>query len=148
MKSMFDPPARGEIIHRLRLLRPDSPRQWGTLDAPRMIAHLGDQMRLALGDIPPIPIAGIFRHAIFRFLAIYLLPWPKGKAKAPPESFSTPPSSWDTDLTGLIGLLERLAQRGPAGSWPDHPVFGPMTGRDWGALCYKHFDHHLRQFGV
>jgi hypothetical protein len=148
MKSMFDPVPRGEIISRLRALRADSPRQWGTLDAPRMIAHLADQMRLTLGDIPPVAINGPFRIPALRWLAIYLLPWPKGKAKGPPETFSTAPASWEADLAGLIGLLERLEERGPAGSWPDHPIFGPMTGRDWGALCYKHFDHHLRQFGV
>jgi hypothetical protein len=28
------------------------------------------------------------------------------------------------------------------------PLFGPLTGREWGALAYKHADHHLRQFGV
>jgi hypothetical protein len=30
----------------------------------------------------------------------------------------------------------------------DRAVFGRISGRSWGALQYKHLDHHLRQFGV
>jgi hypothetical protein len=29
-----------------------------------------------------------------------------------------------------------------------HPFFGKLTIDEWGLLNYKHFDHHLRQFGV
>ena len=29
-----------------------------------------------------------------------------------------------------------------------HPFFGKMKLDEWGGLNYKHFDHHLRQFGV
>ena len=31
---------------------------------------------------------------------------------------------------------------------PAHPIFGPLTVRQWGVQGYKHTDHHLRQFGV
>lgn len=29
-----------------------------------------------------------------------------------------------------------------------HPSFGRMRPKDWDVLQYRHFDHHLRQFGV
>jgi hypothetical protein len=29
-----------------------------------------------------------------------------------------------------------------------HPVFGTLSGKAWGALGWRHLDHHLRQFGV
>jgi hypothetical protein len=29
-----------------------------------------------------------------------------------------------------------------------HLFFGPLTGQKWGETQYKHFDHHLGQFGV
>ena len=32
------------------------------------------------------------------------------------------------------------------GSWPENPVVGPLTGREWSHLMHKHLDHHLRQF--
>ncbi|MGH9801334.1 MAG: DUF1569 domain-containing protein, partial [Blastocatellia bacterium] len=31
---------------------------------------------------------------------------------------------------------------------PEHPAFGKLSTKDWGALTYKHMDHHFRQFGV
>ena len=34
------------------------------------------------------------------------------------------------------------------GEGPAHPLFGPMTWREWGVATYKHTDHHLRQFGA
>ncbi len=29
-----------------------------------------------------------------------------------------------------------------------HPFFGKLTYEEWGVLIYKHFNHHLKQFGV
>ena len=29
-----------------------------------------------------------------------------------------------------------------------HPAFGKMTAYEWGFSQWKHFDHHLNQFGV
>jgi hypothetical protein len=29
-----------------------------------------------------------------------------------------------------------------------HPMFGRMSGRLWSQLTYRHFDHHLTQFGA
>ena len=83
-----------------------------------------------------------------RYLAIYWIPWPKGRTQGPPEAFVTPPASWPDDVAELERLLDRFAERADRDDWPDHALFGPMTRRDWGFLCYKHFDHHLRQFGA
>ena len=47
----------------------------------------------------------------------------------------------------LIALVERFAARDPSSAWPEHALFGRMRGSEWSFFCYKHFDHHLRQFG-
>ena len=60
----------------------------------------------------------------------------------------TPPADWASDIEGLEALVERFAARDPHGDWLPHALLGPMSGRDWGVFCYKHFDHHLRQFGM
>lgn len=44
--------------------------------------------------------------------------------------------------------LERFATREPTGAWPAHPLFGALSGSDWGVLVYRHMDPHLRQFGA
>ncbi len=118
------------------------------MSAPRMVAHLTDQMHHCLGDSPVAARPGKLRWAPVRYASIYLLPWPKGRIKGPPEAFTTQPISWEADVAKLEALLERLATRDVAGCWPDHALFGRMSGHDWGVFVHKHFDHHLRQFGA
>jgi hypothetical protein len=52
------------------------------------------------------------------------------------------------DIETLTRLLETFSRTDRLGPWPDHPAFGRLSGAAWGALSYKHIDHHLRQFGV
>jgi hypothetical protein len=58
------------------------------------------------------------------------------------------PGEWTADVRELTGLVDRFATRDRAGAWPDHALFGSMTGDDWGVLMYRHTDHHFRQFGI
>ena len=129
-------------------LRPDADRVWGTMDAPRMVAHLCDQMRHTLGDAEVAARPGPPRWPGMKYAIIYLLPWPKGKIKGPEEAFMTPPGPWGDDIATLRGLVQRFVEDEARTSWPDHALFGPMSRRLWGAFCYRHFDHHLRQFGA
>jgi hypothetical protein len=52
------------------------------------------------------------------------------------------------DVAALEALVARFIARDPSGTWPEHPLFGPLTGLEWGVFSYRHFDHHLRQFGA
>jgi hypothetical protein len=148
MRSVFEPGDRGSLARRLRALRPDAAARWGRMDAPRMLCHIADQMRMALGEVPARPrlIAPLQNRAL-RFVAVYLLPWPKGRIPTVPEMQSTRAGVWDDDLASTEALLEAVARRGPDGRWAEHPAFGPLSGREWGWLVHKHIDHHLRQFG-
>jgi hypothetical protein len=60
---------------------------------------------------------------------------------------SRKPGEWEEEVEKLRVALSRFCERS-GDDWPAHPVFGRMTRRAWGALAYKHTDHHLRQFGV
>lgn len=148
MRSMGNPADRSELLARIRALRPDSPRRWGTMTAPRMVAHLTDQMGHTLGDHPCTPVRSFMNFPPIAWLAIYVIPWPKGRAKGPADAFVTQPGDWNDDIRRLEALVARFAERDPAGPWPPHALFGRMSGRDWGVFCYKHFNHHLTQFGV
>ena len=147
-RSMFDDSCRQAMLMRLRGLRPDTQARWGRMNAPQMVAHLTDQMHHALKDSPVAARPGVLRWPPVRFAAIYLLPWPKGRIKGPREAFLTQPTSWESDVGELEALLKRFDQSDPNGDWPDHALFGHMSGRDWGVFIHKHFDHHLRQFGA
>ncbi|HEY8223775.1 MAG TPA: hypothetical protein VIG25_00775 [Pyrinomonadaceae bacterium] len=145
---MFDKATKAELIERINHLRPNAARRWGRMTAPQMIVHLSDQMRQTLGDAVAAGRPGPLRNPLVRYLAIYWLPWPKGRIKGPPEAFVTKPTTWDADVATLIDLVNRFLERGPSGEWPDQALFGHMTGKSWGVFCHKHFNHHLTQFGV
>lgn len=136
------------LERRISMLQPDATPRWGRLTAPLMICHLSDQLRIALGQLPARPRRSILRYAIFRELALYMLPWPQGNVEGASEMFSTPPAQWPEDIMTLRGLMGRLVEEEHRGRWPDHPIFGHMSRGDWLALTRRHFDHHLRQFGV
>ncbi len=145
--TMFDEATRRRTVERLRSLKADTPQRWGKMNAPRMIAHLTDQMTHTLGDVPVAPIRGPLWNPLLRHAIIYWIPWPRGRVTGPPEAFVTKPVKWEADVARLEGLLDRLAARDPGGDWPIHAKFGHISGADWGVFCAKHFDHHLRQFG-
>jgi hypothetical protein len=146
-RTLFDPEVRRAVVDRIRGLAPETPRRWGRMTAPKVIVHLTDQMTHCLGDVPCRPVASVLRWAPLRYASIYLIPWPKGRVEGPPDAFVTRPGAWEGDVARLVALVERFGARDPGEAWPEHALFGRMRGRDWGFFCYKHFDHHLRQFG-
>ncbi len=147
-RSLFDGSNRRGIVNRLLGLERDTKPRWGRMGPPQMVAHLTDQMRHCLREVPVEPRPGVLRWPPVRLASIYLVPWPKGRIQAPPEALSTEPEVWEDDVRQLVALVERFAERGPDADWPEHALFGRMTGRDWGVFVHKHFDYHLRQFGA
>jgi hypothetical protein len=117
------------------------------MNAPRMVAHLADALKMALGELQVAPKQTPLRFPGIKQLVIYVLPWPPGAPTAP-ELLARAPAAWNGEVVTLSALLERFAERTASGSWPSHPAFGSMSGRAWGVLVYRHCDHHFRQFGV
>jgi hypothetical protein len=118
------------------------------MDAPRMIAHLIDQMRHTVSETRIRPRAHPLRFPPLKHLALYWVPWPKARVKGPRAAFVTKPGDWDSDIDTLEALLVTFETRPAEGFWAAHPFFGNMSKTDWGRFAYKHFDHHLRQFGA
>jgi DinB superfamily len=146
--SIFDAAARARILERLDSVSPASESRWGKMTVAQAVAHMGDQIRLALGEISPSGGGRApFRWAPMRHLAIHVMAWPQGKTQAPQESFTTSPREFAADVSRLRELIERVGARDEGGEWPVSTIFGRMTGRDWGVLTWRHLDHHLRQFG-
>lgn len=146
-KTVFHASARAELQQRLARLVPERAPRWGRLNAPRMVTHLSDAIRLAFSELPAAPKRTPLRLPVVKQLVIYLLPWPKGAPTAP-ELLARAPAAWNGEIVALSALIERFAARQATGSWPPHPAFGAMTGRAWGVLVYRHCDHHFRQFGI
>ncbi|HOX25605.1 MAG TPA: DUF1569 domain-containing protein [Candidatus Krumholzibacteria bacterium] len=144
IRSVLDDTEREDLRDRLRRLRPDAGAAWGTLDAPRMLCHVADQMRVALGDAPSRPVHTFVTRTLVKSLVVNTpLKPPRAKIRTAPEMLTSKPTSWDADLAACLELVERVG-RGLANAV--HPTFGPLSPAEWGRLCWKHLDHHLRQF--
>jgi len=139
--------SRHEIQYRLARLEPDRAPRWGTLDAPRMVVHLADSIRLAFGELQAKASPSPIGLPVVKQLAIYVLPWPHG-AQTAPELLARSPAAWNGEVVTLSALVEKFSTRSPREKWPRHPLFGAMSGRAWGVLAYRHCDHHFRQFGI
>lgn len=143
--TLFNPAARAAIRAHVDRLTPQHTPRWGRMDAGRMVVHVTAQLCAALGELPCTPQKTPFNNWLMRRLIVYG-PWPRGAPTAP-EFLATPPATWDEDVAALRGALDRFGARDERGAWPEHPAFGPLTGRMWGILSWRHMDHHLRQFG-
>jgi hypothetical protein len=147
MKSVFHQTDRRALARRLDSLTATKTPLWGRMDCQQMLAHLSDGVRMAMGELDVAPRPGPLRLAPVRHAVIYWLPFPKGAPTAP-ELLARRAEDPEAERTALKRLLEQLAAMEGAREWPDHPAFGRMRSRDWGALMHKHVDHHLRQFGA
>ena len=147
MKTAWNAANRRDLQSRVAALRPEARGHWGNMTAPQMVCHVVESLRMATGDLPVASKKSPIRYTPLKQLVIYWLPFPKGVPTAP-ELLARRAASWETDTLEARRLLDELAARDPAGTWPDHPVFGRLTRSAWGVLIYRHLDHHLRQFGV
>ena len=148
-RSLRDTAGRRAILERLATLTPEHSRLWGRMEPSQMLPHLASGLRLALGEKKPEGTPpGALRGAVLRRLAIYWLPWPKGKIESLPGAFNTPSAGFNRDREIAVELIERFASAPARTLGSIHPAFGRMSARDWDVLQYRHLDHHLRQFGV
>lgn len=147
MKTIWDQSSCEELLARAEKLTADSPAQWGKMNASRMLTHVTDGLRMTMGEMEIAPKMTPFRFPPLRYLIIYVLPFPKGAPTAP-QLLERVPGEWERELAEFKTVFARLAASSQRTDWPEHPAFGKMSRKDWGALCYKHLDHHFRQFGV
>jgi Protein of unknown function (DUF1569) len=132
-------------------VRPDSTARWGRMSAHQMICHLGDSLRMALGERAVSAAAGPLQRTVVKWTALYLpLPWPGGIPTRPEidqEAGGTKPLDFVSDVAQVESLLTLVATE-PRTDWPLHPIFGRMSQKAWLRWAYLHTDHHLRQFGA
>lgn len=146
--SLLDAATRERYVGRIRSLSPDARPRFGTLTAERMVCHVHDGLRIAFGELTPPPQRTPLKNALGRWFVIWSpVPWPKGRIKAPPSFFATPPSPrFEEDRDALIAAVRRF-ERPDEVAWAESPFLGPLTAREWAALNARHLDHHLSQFG-
>ena len=148
MPLLHDQAVRSRIERRLQALTPDTRPRWGKMSVDQMLWHLNQAIAGALGEIqvtplekkPPLP------GWLMKFLVINA-PWGKG-APTMPGFVAKGSYDFEAERTRSIRLLQAFVAKPIESEWPRNALFGAVTGRDVSRLHAKHFDHHLRQFGV
>jgi hypothetical protein len=147
MKSIWREDDRRALNDRVGRVAWDGRAAWGKFTAPKMICHLADSLKMAMGDLQVAPKRLPIRYPPLKQLIIYAAPFPKGAPTAP-ELLAREPREWANDVADVQALLARAASARTTDTWPEHPAFGKLSKRAWGVLIFRHMDHHLKQFGA
>lgn len=148
--SLYDPTTFDGIMGRLDKLTPAAERLWGTMTVAQMLAHVRKALETSFDNGKPA------RFNLFGFLMGPLIK--KMVLKDEPYKKSLPTGKqvivkddrdFETEKSKLVETMKKFLANGPdkAATKP-HPLFGKMTGDEWGFSQWKHLDHHLKQFGA
>lgn len=143
----FDHDYVEDFIKRLGRISPDATPRWGTLTRQGMIQHIADTIRYSMGRAGDMPDIGnaFMRRIVAPLILNGVVPMPRN-IKAPP--YPTRPSLDDAEtLHAMLDEYLGLVQAGEFTPKP-HPVFGEIGIDGWAKMHYRHFEHHLKQFGV
>lgn len=136
---------------RIARITADTPRQWGTMDARRMMAHLTRSIELSLGEQKAPDNSTLLSRTLLRWLFFHVLTnWPKGKIKAPEYFSPEPEGDFAAEQARLLEALERFVAAAEAQPQRREvsELLGPTTLATWRRVHGVHMDHHLRQFGA
>ena len=150
MKTLSNSEDQQEVFHRLAQLSPDDEGRWGHTSAHQMLCHLRDSYCVALGEKTASPATGFLQSTLAKWISLWIpIRWMKGYPTRPEieqGKGGSVPTEFAYDLEAVRTVVSRFCRvvRAPC---PPHPVFGPMTAKEWLRWGYLHADHHLRQFG-
>ena len=146
--SMWDPALRAAFAERVKKLTADTKPGWGKFNAAGMMAHLNDSYRMCLGELK-VPSKNLpLRYTPIKQLVIYVLPFPKGAPTAPLLLARCSSASLADEQGAMTQMFEKLGAVKPSDPLQEHPAFGVLTYKDYGALMARHTEHHFRQFGL
>ena len=149
MNNLYDPADVQDIIHRLEKLNIDAQRQWGTMSVDQMLVHLNVSLEPAMGlQFPKRKLVGrIFSPILKR---VFLNRKPMVKNSPTNDTYIvTGEHDFAEVKQQAIDMVRTFFENGPEKCTKHpHPYLGRLTPEEWAILKWKHYDHHLRQFGV
>jgi len=148
-QSIFQREVAENIIGRISAITPDTPRQWGTMNATEMLQHCNLANEFILQGTAAY-IAPNLKQRFVKFLAMKVLPrFPKNH-KGPKRvdvRGKVDIGAFQSYKQTYINIMRAIPQRNlPVTSF--HPSMGYLSHEEWGVIIWMHMDHHLRQFGL
>jgi hypothetical protein len=151
MENLFDKQNKEEILKRILKIDKSHLPKWGEMNAHQMIVHLSDPLRVALKERNIRLIESDLSNPPFNIQVSQTLPWPKNSPTIPEfdqNGNGTELADFDEDKKILLDLFERFSLLEDGDPVPTHPIFGYLTNEEWARTMWRHFDHHLTQFGL
>lgn len=147
---ILDSSTIGAFETRAAAITGDQQRQWGTMSAAAMFAHLTRAIELSLGEVEVPDRSNAITRSIGKWFVFESpIPWARG-LKAPEVFFPGSTGELDRERTRYIEALRRFVAAADAN--PQRLVhsefFGPMTLAYWRRVNGRHIDHHMRQFNA
>ena len=148
MGSILNESDRTTIVSRVQSLSASSAARWGKMNVIDMLQHLRLSAQMTLGEILLLRRTSV-RSRYFHSSTLSCTCFRSRRERRPRVSF----------IQVKRGLLRknghhcwicwtRIAAGPREGNGPAHPLFGPLSWREWGVVTFKHVDHHLKQFGA
>ena len=137
------------ILNRIEKLSSNSKSKWGKMNVEQMLAHLNTFLETALNlNSPKRILIGRILGSFFKSRYIsekrFSINSPTHK-----DYIFTEVRNFEKEKSKSILLIEHFLKEGPSKcTSKPHPFFGKLTSQEWAIAQWKHFDHHLRQFGV
>ncbi len=148
--SFFTEARHDEFRNRVLRITPANPRQWGTMNVSQMLHHLNLACGGALGFYKLPDESYFVSRTLFRWILVDWYPeQPVGLRL--PKGFKIPHGAafdFDFEKEQLLKILDAAWHARSTADWQPHPMFGPMTVKEWGKLLQIHIDYHLRQFAA
>lgn len=148
MKTIFDKNTREELVARIHALNDGCVAQWGKMNVHQMVQHCIHSDDMTQGKLLiKRGLAGkLFGRMVLKSVLKDDAPFRKNSPTAK-ELMVEPGSSNLAEQKAEWQERVRSYERFSNDAFV-HPFFGSMTREQTGVLVYKHYDHHLRQFGV
>ena len=148
MPMLHDPAVRSALEARLAAIRPDSPRQWGSMTVDQMLWHVNQFLAASVGESHSLKVnKPNLMTPIMRFFLIHM-PWPRSAPTNKGAVAGGATHDLEVERARCQGLIAKFVSQPVDQPWPADPSFGSTSGVFASRLQAKHLDHHFRQFNA
>lgn len=143
---------KNEAVFHLKHLAPDAKGAWGKMNGQQMVEHMAEMMKVANGRIHRAALPDKERMA--KTYAWLMTDKPFRENTINPLLSEEPnPTEYNTMQQAIEALQKELDHffevfESTPGLRIENPIFGNLNFDEQVQLLYKHFQHHLKQFGL
>jgi hypothetical protein len=149
MNNLYNQNDVQQILNRIEKLSSNTQRQWGKMNVEQMLSHLNAFLETALDlNSPKRLFIGRILGSYFKSRYIRNKQFSKNSPTHKNYIF-TDIRDFENEKAKSVQLIKQFFEGGNSKcTLKPHPFFGKLTPKEWSIAQWKHFDHHLRQFGV